>query len=139
MRKIMPVLFVVGLIILTMGLFISGDKGRKDKNPHIAEEKAFVLQVDDSGVVSAGISRIGFQKLLVELKSGQFKGQKVEATNQLMGKLELDDYYQPGDKIIVAVSTQGKKIQMVKALNIYRQGWQLVMFAVFVLASAPSG
>lgn len=134
MRRMLPVLFVLGLIILTMGLLVSGGQNsKKEKNSNLAEVKAVVLTVDDSEVIKAGISQIGFQQLTIKINSGSYRGQETTAVNQLVGKMELDDYYQPGDKIVAAIATEGGQIQHAKALSLYRQDWQLAMFGLFVV------
>ena len=134
MRRMLPVFLVLGLIVLTMGLLVyGGQNSKKEKNSNLAEVKAVVLEVDDSEVIKAGISQIGFQQLTIKIDSGPYQGQQIPAVNQLVGKMELDDYYNPGDKIVAAIATEGGKIQHAKALSLYRQDWQLAMFGLFVV------
>lgn len=97
------------------------------------EVKALVLSTNDSKIVQTGISRIGSQLLLIEILEGSFKGQKITADNGLLGKLELDNYYKPGDKVIAALLVKDNKILAAKAIDLYRQDWQIVLFALFVL------
>lgn len=133
MGKMMPVLLVIGLITLVMGLFILGADKQEQRKENSLEAKAVVLKVDDSEVIKAGISKIGFQRLLIRIENGKYKGQEIPAFNQLFGKLELDDYYKPGDQVVAALLIQDNKIYDARAIELYRQDWQLVMFVLFVV------
>lgn len=131
MKKAMPILVVMGLIVLMVLMFIYGDSGIKESD--ILEVKAKVLETDDSEMIQAGISKIGYQTLKVEILEGKFKGREIKASNQLIGKLDYDTYYKPNDKIIVGISEENNEIDGVKAIDISREKWQLALFCLFVL------
>ncbi|WIF95064.1 YibE/F family protein [Caminicella sporogenes] len=133
MKKAMPILFTIGLILFIIVMANINDLSLENKNNNLFEVKAVVLKTDDSEMVQSGIAKIGFQSLIVEIKNGKYKGKKLEAVNQLVGKLDFDNYYKVGDKIIVGILEEDGKIKGVKAIDIYRQNWQLLLFAVFVL------
>ncbi|WP_427337692.1 YibE/F family protein [Caloranaerobacter sp. DY30410] len=134
MKKTIPILFVIGLILLIFAIIntkdlISGNK----QNSNLFEVKAIVFETDNSEVIQAGIAKIGFQSLVVEIKEGKYRGKKLKAVNQLVGKLDFDNYYKIGDKIIVSILEKDGEIKGVKAIDIYRQDWQFILFAVFIL------
>lgn len=132
MKKALPILCVIGLIMIMVGLLI--DKNSKDMSLGSEfEAKGIVLETDESDVVQAGISKIGYQSLQVEILEGKYKGKKVEAINQLVGKLDYDNFYKTGDKIIVGILEEGSTIKAAKAIDIYRQKWQLILFTLFVI------
>lgn len=131
-RKVMPVFFVIALIVLMMGLLII-DNGERSAIENNLEVKAKVVEVDDSGIVNAGVSNIGEQTLDIEILEGKYKGQVVKAINHLSGNLEFDNLFKSGDKIIAGLLEQDGRIKAAVAVDLYRQGWQLTLFLVFVL------
>lgn len=44
-----------------------------------------------------GIVRTGIQNLDVKLLDGPFAGRVVDASNEILGKLEIDKVFRPGD------------------------------------------
>ncbi|WP_432401799.1 YibE/F family protein [Wukongibacter sp. M2B1] len=132
MKKAMPILYVISMLILIIVL-LSYDNPEEKTLDNQLEVKGIVLETDESEVIQSGISKIGYQTLMVEIIEGKFKGQKVKATNQLIGKLDYDNFYMPEDKIVIAILHENDEIIGAKAIDIYRQGWQLVLFGLFVL------
>lgn len=132
MKRAFPILIVISIMILLI-ISLAHEDANRNANQNTIEVKAGVLEVDNENVVQAGISRIGSQTLLIEISEGDFEGQKTTATNTLIGKLELDNYYEPGDKIVAALLINGDTIEAAKTIDLYRQDWQIALFAVFVL------
>jgi len=131
MKKIVGIFMVLTMIGMVIGLFYY-DAG-KNGNNDVLEVKGIVLETDDSDIIKGGVSKIGNQFLVVRILEGKHKGKEFQATNQLLGQLEYDSYYRPGDKLVVAVLEKDGQIIGVKALEHYRQDWLLVLFGVFVL------
>ena len=98
------------------------------------EVKARVMTVDNSDVRSSGLSNIGHQELTVEILNGKYKGQTLDATNSLIGQVDLENLYRPGDIIIAAIVFDNGKISDVKAVDLFRQDSLLALFALFVIA-----
>ncbi len=132
MKKALPILCVIGLTVLMVGLLIN-DNSKDMALDNEFEVKAIVLETDESEVIQAGISKIGYQSLEVKILDGKYRGTKIEAINQLVGKLDYDNFYKPGDKIIAGVIEENNEIKAVKAIDIYRQKWQLILFGLFVI------
>lgn len=131
MKKTMPVFLLVGLIVLLAGLISAGGEKGGEKNS--VEVRATVLEADNSNMVQSGLTKIGAQRLLIEIAEGRFKGQRVQAANTLLGQMEFDTYYKPGDKIIAALLLDNNQIKAARAVELYRQNWQLVLFGLFVI------
>jgi len=131
MQKAMPTLVIIGLIVLMLGLLVIKDN--PEENNNISEVKALVLETDNSNMVQSGISKIGDQALVIKIIEGKYKGKQVQASNHLIGKLELDNYFEKGDKIIAAVMEKDGDVKAAKAVDLYRQDWQLVLFGIFIL------
>ncbi|MFZ7103225.1 MAG: YibE/F family protein, partial [Peptococcaceae bacterium] len=132
MKKTGHYLIVVVLIFLMIALLIMDGSNKKEEN--VVEIKAVVLATDDSNMIQAGISKIGDQGLEIKILEGVYQGQEMHATNHLMGKMELDNYYKPGDTIIAALMIKDEKAVAAKAVDLYRQNWELALFILFVLS-----
>lgn len=122
------------VLVLAIMLFLATNTNSKKIDNNIMEIKAVVVETDDSNVIQSGISRIGDQMLIIEIREGELKGQKVDAINHLIGKLEIDSYYVNGDKIIAAILLDGDKIIGAKAVEKDRQNGVMLMFVVFVIS-----
>ncbi len=90
-----------------------------------------ILSVDNSEVKQHGIVRLGTQALKVSIRNGPFKGQCVEATNELIGKLELDKFFSPGDIALVVLSLKDGKIFYANAQDHYRIRIEIILLACF--------
>ncbi len=135
LKKAMPIFIVLLLIVLVIGLLAYDNESINKKNAmkNTYEVKAIVLETDDSEMVKSGMSKLGIQRLIVTIIEGNHKGKEIQASNQLNGKLEYDNYYEPGDKIILAILEKNGEIKDAKSVDLYRQGWQLILFGLFVL------
>jgi len=94
--------------------------------------KAKVVSVDNDQVMRHGIIKTGFQRLVLRVESGPYKGEVVSAASNLMGKLELDAFYTTGDTVL-AVLTLGEDgaIVHVTLRDHYRLTGLGVLLAVF--------
>jgi len=134
MNKKIRVSFIYGILcIIIFLLFIQSNKSSDKYNKNVREIKAKVIEVDDSNVVKAGVSAIGFQELKVIAVNSNYKGETIDVENQLVGKLDYDNYYKIGDIIIIAVKTENDKIIDAKAVDLYRQNYLGFTFLVFVI------
>jgi uncharacterized membrane protein len=132
-KKIRTPLFFIVLTILVFVFFvINNTMENVDRD---LEVKAEVLEVDDSNIVSNGIASIGNQTLLIEVLDGDYKGEKFYADNLLLGQLEMDNYYQVGDKIIAAllIDKNTGAIRGAKAIDMFRQNSIIIMFSIFTI------
>lgn len=103
-----------------------------------AEERyrAKVLAVDDSLVKQFGIIKAGSQKLQVKLLDGPYAGKEVSASNVLIGKMESDKMFRPGDMAFVIVTTLGGEIISATAYDHYRlhiEGLLVLLFAAVLI------
>lgn len=129
-RDILLVLFFVFLICL-LSFVPTGFENRIPANS--IRCRGEIITVDNSEVRQYGIIRLGTQVLEVSLKSGPFKGEHIEATNQLIGKLELDKFFCPGDVALVVLSLKDGKIYHATAQDHYRIGIEIVLLATFAI------
>ncbi|WP_084631123.1 YibE/F family protein [Ferrimonas senticii] len=100
-----------------------------------AEVVAEVIKVDNSQLTVIGSNRIGEQRLTVQFDQPQYGQTQAVAHNLLSGTIEYDEFYQPGDRILVAVQfNQLQQITQVKALSHYRMPFLLALFGLFAVA-----
>jgi len=126
---------VTGLMVVAcLGLWLM-PTGFENRQPTDAvQAKARVLSVDNSQVHQFGIIREGDQRVVVEPLDGPFAGQRLTADNHLLGKLELDKIFVPGDTALVVLSISGGKIVSAVAQDHWRLGLQSLLLGLFVLA-----
>ncbi len=95
------------LAALLLGWWQHHDIARTDG---VMELHAEVLQADDSRLITQGQARLGSQLLTLRLKNGPWpERQLTHVVNIFNGTMEFDEYYQPGDSLIVAVSDNGQE------------------------------
>lgn len=125
--------FTVAVILFTLVLFFvpTGFEDRLTKDcEHVPAE---VLSVDNSMVLQFGLVKSGSQSLKVEILKGRFKGRIADADNILLGKMELDKIFRPGDKALVDLSIDGNDLVCVHAADHYRLSVEAVLLIVFSL------
>jgi uncharacterized membrane protein len=95
--------------------------------------RGLITAADNSRVRTNLIVKTNIQSLTVQLLSGPHEGQQVEVVNMLTGKMELDEFYEPGTTILVEYGApDGKPVNAV-ARGSYRLGLQLFLIALFAL------
>lgn len=126
-------IFTLLVALLTTALFFvpTGFENRlPDNSEHVLAE---VISVDDSNVLQFGLVKSGSQSLEVKILDGGFKGRVVEADNNLLGKMELDKIFRPGDRALVDISLEGNEITYVHASDHYRLSIEATLLAVFAI------
>ena len=128
-KKIKAIILII--IITASLLFLFYNLGYQNDTREI---RAVVKAVDDSEVSGSGIQKFGRQLVRVEIKEGKFKGQTIDASNNLVGNLGWDYRFNEGDEILVASSeTEAGEVRAAVALDIFRQGWILILLALFIV------
>jgi uncharacterized membrane protein len=114
-------------------------------SPYSREEERYVgevVEVDNSLMQQYGIVKSGTQKMKVRILEGPYKGQEVIAGNDLIGKMESDKMFRPGDRAFLVVTTAGNEIIGAAAYDHYRlniQGILVVLFSVLLIGFAGWG
>lgn len=130
-RLISPLVFI--LMICGIIWLLQHEQSARQRDPNVKELRAVVTDVDNSSLVEMGTARIGAQHVDAVLTEGELKGQKVRGVNQLTGQPEMDELYHPGDTLLMAVKLENGKAVNARAVNQYRQGWELALFGLFVI------
>ncbi len=89
-------LFLTSLVLIAAAFYsFTLDK---HSGSDIEHQIGTVESVDNSTLTVVGTAKIGTQKLNVRLSNHQL----VETENLLTGAMEYDEYYQPGDRVVLA-------------------------------------
>lgn len=128
--KLAQILITLVIITVLMGLMAFS---HKESHTGVIEVKAFVTGVDNSEIMTNGVSSIGFQSVDIELMAGHLKGMKLTAVNQLNGQVDYDQIYRMGDKIIVALQLEADEVLQARTVDLYRQAWLAWLALIFVL------
>lgn len=123
---------VVGL--LTVLLFFL-HTGFERPSVHGVMAKAEVLSVDNNGVKQISFISEGAQLIRIKVLDGEFAGAEVDGSNTLVGKLELDKFFQPGDTALVGLDIDPAtgKIAYANLIDHYRLHVEGLLFALFAL------
>lgn len=128
--KLVPVIFTMIVIIV---LIFLPSKFDQIIYPDTESVAARVLEVDNSAIKSAGLIKHGDQVCEVKILQGKFKGEIATGTNLLMGKLEFDKIFVPGDKIFVVIDYSGDQIRYVNIIDHYRLDYEIILAGIFFL------
>ncbi len=125
---------VLTLLFLALSILLwflpTGFEERVDQTALRA--RAEVLKVDNSRVLQLGILKTGWQTLTMRILDGPFAGREVEGDNQLLGKLEMDKYFQEGDTALAVITTTPDgDISRVNPQDHYRLHLELILFGLF--------
>jgi len=128
------VLLLLGFAVLTVGLWY-WPTGFENRLPADAVQvKARILAVDNAHVRQYGLVREGEQRVMAEPVTGPFAGQQIVADNILLGKLEMDKIFAPGDTALLVLSLRDGKIVSAVAQDHWRLGLQGLLLGLFTLA-----
>lgn len=126
-------LLVAFFTLLTLAL-ASWPTGFEDRLPTDAVQvKARILDVDNAHVRQYGIVREGEQRVTAIPLSGPFAGQHITADNILLGKLEMDKIFAPGENALLVLSLRDGKIVSAVAKDHWRLGLQGLLLGIFAL------
>ncbi len=130
-RFVSPLIFT--LMICGIIWLLQHEQAARTGDPNVKELRAVVTDVDNSALVEMGTARIGAQHVDAVLMEGEVKGQAVRGVNQLTGQPDMDELFYPGDTLLMAVKLENGKAVNARAVNQYRQGWELALFGLFVV------
>ncbi|MBR4519616.1 MAG: YibE/F family protein [Victivallales bacterium] len=106
---------------------------RQDPQPG-RKERARVVEVDNTDLMTIGLVQKGVQALKVEILTGRWKGQVFSASNIVRAQLELDKVFEPGDIILVAVLDDvDPATYTLNAQDHYRIGYTVLLFGLFAV------
>jgi len=95
---------------------------------------ARITAVDDSVVKQLGPVKEGEQQLELRVLTGRFAGRDFRSSNNLVGKLEIDKFFAPGDRVLVVADLKdgGKEAGYVNVIDHFRIDILAVLTAAFL-------
>ncbi len=131
-REIIFVAFSFLLLIVLL-MLPTGFEELIDRNAE--RVRARVVATDNSEVKQLGIVKVGTQIVTVEILQGKFRGTQTNGVNELIGSMELDTMFAPGDTAFVTLdlSIDGKSIVATNVIDHYRINIEMVLFVLFFL------
>ena len=93
---------------------------------------ARVAATDDSEVGHFGLIRKGEQGVTLDILDGPFEGQRFDAHNQLLGQLDRDKLFRPGDTayVVITVGPSGEVLYVNPQAH-YRIGLEMLLLGLF--------
>lgn len=125
-------IFVIVIALLCVFLYFLPTGFAVQEDGYV-RSKAIVLAVDDTEVHQRGVVKTGVQGVTLEVAEGPFQGQKIEAANPLLGKLEMDKIFQAGDRALVVIKGSNQHIESANLIDHYRIDIEAALFALFML------
>lgn len=121
---------IIALLCLILYILPTGFPEAEDG---YVRSRAMVLAVDDRNVHQHGVVKTGVQGVSLVIVEGPFRGQRVEASNPLLGKLEMDKIFAAGDKALVVAKGEEGRVVTANLVDHYRLGTEAVLFGLFAL------
>lgn len=122
--------FFVTLTLIVIILFIPGINIESDTNETL-RVRAQIISVDNSEVKQYGIVKAGDQALTIKILNGKYKNREIDAVNSLIGKLELDKFFSPGDITLAVLNLDEDNIVYASVVDHYRINIELILFILF--------
>ncbi len=121
---------VVGLLTVFL---IFRHTGFERPSLHGVMARAEVQSVDNNGVKQIGFISEGAQLIRIRVLDGQYAGTEVNGSNTLIGKLEMDKFFQSGDIALVGLDIDPAtgKIAYANLIDHYRLYTEALLFALF--------
>jgi uncharacterized membrane protein len=121
---------VITLVSIVLYLIPTGFPIQEDD---YIRSKAKIIAVDNQEIHQRGVVKTGVQGVSIEIMDGVYKGKRVEATNTLLGKLEMDKLFQAGDVALVVIKGEQGNIQAANVIDHYRLDVEGILFGLFAL------
>lgn len=126
--------FILSLLMVLTVLILLPTGFKKQEYNFTEGVRAKVLSVDNSGIFTTGIFNQGDQSTEIEIKTGKYKGEIVNANNMLTGSLAEDKIFQPGDKAWVLIGfNEDGEINFANMIDHYCIDKEIVLIGFFAL------
>lgn len=95
---------------------------------------ARITSVDNSVIRQIGPVKEGEQQLELRISTGRFAGREFKSSNNLVGKMEIDKLFSPGDRVLVVVDLKdgGKEAGYVNVIDHFRVDILAVLALLFL-------
>ena len=126
--------FTIVFLIIVAILVILPTGFQKQEYRYTEGVRAKVISVNNLGINSSGIYKLGDQSAVIEIETGSHKGEQIQANNMLTGSLTVDKIFQEGDKAWVLIGfDENNEINFANMIDHYRVDKELLLIGVFAL------
>ncbi len=126
--------FTIVFLIIVAILAILPTGFQKQEYRYTEGVRAKVISVNNLGINSSGIYKLGDQSAVIEIETGSHKGEQIQANNMLTGSLTIDKIFQEGDKAWVLIGfNENNEINFANMIDHYRVDKELLLIGVFAL------
>ncbi len=125
---------LVGVVCLVLLFLPTGFENPSLVNGAL-REKARVISVNDEDLQNHSVVTVGTQDLELEVLTGDFKGDILEANNVLMGQKKIDKVFKTGDEVLAVLTLNKEKNKVISARadDFFRINIELILFVLFAL------
>ena len=125
-------ILITGCITLVLFLLPTGYENSYHSGASV-RTSARVLEVDNALVKTIGPVKEGEQQLVIQIRTGKYSGQVFHSANLLMGKLEIDKFFVPGDTVftVLDLDESQEKVLYANVIDHYRTGKTIVLILLF--------
>jgi len=128
------VVFIITLLIVIAILTILPTGFQKQEYKFTEGVRAKVISVNNNGIHSTGIFKLGDQSALIEIETGSRKGEQIRANNMLTGSLSVDKIFREGDKAWVLIGfDEENNINFANMIDHYRIDKEMILIGVFAV------
>lgn len=133
--KFFEVILVIVIAFCTIVLcLIPTDQSFHNSVSGSIEARCLVIATDNSMVFQKGLFKMGEQTVQIRILDGPDQGRETTALNLLQGALEMEWFFQPGEKAIVGYARDNGEIIAARMLEPLRENSMFTIFMVFFAA-----
>jgi uncharacterized membrane protein len=129
-------LFIAVILVLSAALCLAPTGYRSPYAPGSSVPAiARITAVNNSVVKELGPVKEGEQQLELRMLTGRFAGRDFHSSNNLVGKLEIDKFFAPGDRVLAVVDLKdgGKEALYVNVIDHFRVDFLALLAAAFLV------
>jgi uncharacterized membrane protein len=128
------IIFTLTIMVITVIIIFLPTQARYQRPDTVFEARCQVLRIDNTSVFQKGIFKMGEQRVTLKVLDGPDCGQVLDALNLLQGVIELEWFYQPGERAIVGYSkNDGGVITGARMLEPLRENALWALFLIFFI------
>ncbi|MGD9569496.1 MAG: YibE/F family protein [Sedimentibacter sp.] len=128
------VAFIATLLIVVAILIVLPTGFQKQEYRFTEGVRAKVISVNNIGIHTSGIFKLGDQSTLIEIETGSHKGEQIEANNMLTGRLSFDKVFKEGDTAWVLIGfDENNNINFANMIDHYRVDKEIFLIGVFAV------
>ncbi|WP_312699360.1 YibE/F family protein [Sedimentibacter sp.] len=128
------VVFIVVLLIAITIITILPTGFHRQEYLFTEGVRAKVISVNNMGIHSSGIFKLGDQSALIEIETGSRRGERIQANNMLTGTLSSDKIFRPGDKAWVLIGfDEDNNINFANMIDHYRIDKEILLISCFAV------